>query len=111
MKEKLANPNYNVNINGRRRSGSMWRALLQVSMIVGIIALATLLLNVINGAFGYAALEAKVDPTTLAVNGIPIEEQSKEQLIDVLQTNLSRGAFNKLETDQPFADRSRANVY
>jgi len=45
------------------------------------------------------------------VNGVPLEEQSKEQLIGVLRSNISSGAFNKLERDQPFAERSRANVY
>ncbi|HLE92518.1 MAG TPA: phosphate ABC transporter permease PstA, partial [Anaerolineales bacterium] len=83
----------------------------QLSTIIGIIALLALLLNIINGAFGYAVLEAKVDPAALAVNGVPLEEQSKGQLIDVLQSKLSSGAFNKLERDQPFAERSRANVY
>src|SRR5512134_1371136 len=77
---------YDVNIKGRRRRGSIWRWILQFSTIVGIIALATLLLNIINGAFGYAALEAKVDPATLAVDGAPLEEQSKDQLIGVLQS-------------------------
>lgn len=103
--------NYNVNIKGRRRNGLIWRRLLQLSTIVGIIALTILLLNIINGAFGYAVLESRVDPATLAVNGVPLEEQSKEQLIGVLQSKLSSGAFNKLERDQSFAQRSRANVY
>lgn len=111
MKEKLASPNYNVNINGRKRAGSVWRAVLQLSTVVGIIALVALLLNIINGAFGYAILEAKVDPATLTVDGIPLEEQSKEQLIGVLQSRISSGAFAKLERDQAFAGRSRANVY
>jgi phosphate transport system permease protein len=111
MKEKIIHSDYNVNIKGRRRKGSIWRWILQLSTIIGIIALLALLLNIINGAFGYAALEAKVDPATLAVNGVPLEEQSKEQLIGVLQSNLSSGAFNKLERDQSFAERSRANVY
>jgi hypothetical protein len=58
MKEKLATPNYNVNIQGRRRNGSIWRRILQLATILGIIALVALLLNVINGAFGYTVLEA-----------------------------------------------------
>jgi phosphate transport system permease protein len=103
--------NYNVNISGRRRNGSIWRWLLQLSTVVGILALITLLLNILNGAFGYVVLEARVDPATLAVDGVPLEEQSKEQLMGVLQANVSSGAFKKLETDQPFAERSRANVY
>ena len=95
--ESLAN--YNVNIKGRRRKGLIWRWILQLSTIIGIIALLALLLNIINAAFGYATLEAKVDPATLAVNGVPLEEQSKEQLIEVLRSNISSGAFNKLEND------------
>ena len=107
--ESLAN--YNVNIKARRRKGSIWRWILQLSTMIGIIALLALLLNIINAAFGYAALEAKVDPATLAVNGVPLEEQSTGQLIGVLQSKLSSGAFNKLERDQPFAERSRASAY
>ena len=107
--ESLAN--YNVNTKGRRRKGSIWRWILQLSTMIGIIALLALLLNIINAAFGYAALEAKVDPATLAVNGVPLEEQSTGQLIGVLQSKLSSGAFNKLERDQPFAERSRASMY
>ena len=111
MKEKLINPHYNVNIEGRNRSGSIWRRLFQLSTVIGIAALAALLLNVLNSAFGYASLEAKVDPATLAVNGIALEDQNKEQLVELLKSELSSGAFNKLEKDQPFAERSRSNVY
>lgn len=110
MKEKLANPNYDVNIQGRNRGGLIWRWIFQASTVVGIIALTALLLNIMNGAFGYVALEARVDPATLAVDGTPLEHQTKEQLISVLKSKLSSGAFNKLEKDQPFAERSVANI-
>jgi phosphate transport system permease protein len=110
MKEKLANPNYDVNIKGRNRGGLIWRWIFQASTVVGIIALTALLLNIMNGAFGYVALEARVDPATLAVGGTPLEHQTKEQLISVLKSKLSSGAFNKLEKDQPFATRSVTNI-
>ncbi|MCI0551201.1 MAG: phosphate ABC transporter permease PstA [Anaerolineae bacterium] len=102
---------YNVNIEGRNRSGSTWRWIFQLSTIIGIVALTALLLNIMNSAFGYVALEAKVDPATLTVNGIALQDQSKEQLIELLKSKLSSGAYNKLEKDQPFAERSRSNVY
>jgi phosphate transport system permease protein len=111
MKEKLVNPNYNVNIDGRNRSGSLWRWIFQLSTVIGIIALAALLLNISNSAFGYVALEAKVDPATLTVDGAPLEDQDKDQLITILKSKISDGAYNKLEKDQPFAERSRANIY
>jgi phosphate transport system permease protein len=111
MKEKLVNPNYNVNIEGRNRRGSTWRSIFQLSTIIGIIALSALLMNITNSALGYVALEAKVDPATLTIDGIALEDQSKEQLIELLKSELSSGAFNKLEKDQPFTERSRSNVY
>ena len=111
MKEKLVNPHYNVNIEGRNRSGSIWRWLFQLSTIIGIIALTALLMNITNSAFGYVALEAKVDPATLTIDGVTLEDQSKEQLIELLKSELSSGAYNKLEKDQPFIERSRSNVY
>ena len=111
MKEKLVNPNYNVDIEGRNRSGSVWRWIFQLSTVIGIIALTALLLNISNSAFGYVALEAKVDPATLTVDGAALEDQSKEQLITLLRSKISDGAYNKLEKDQAFAKRSKANVY
>lgn len=110
MKEKLANPNYDVNIEGRNRNGLIWRWILQASTVIGIIALIALLLNIMNGAFGYVALQAKVDPTTLSVDGVPLEDQNKEQLITVLKSHMSSSAYNKLEKDQPFAERTTANI-
>lgn len=110
MKEKIIQSAYNVNIERRNRTGKVWRWIFQASTVVGILALVSLLLNIVNGVFGYAALEAKVNPTTLAVDGIPLEEQSKEQLVDLLRSKLSKGAFNKLEKDKPFEKRSQGDV-
>jgi phosphate transport system permease protein len=110
MKEKLVNLNYNVNVAGRNRRGLIWRWVFQASTVIGIIALTALLLNITNGAFGYVALQAKVDPATLAIDGVALENQSKEQLTTVLQAGISRGAYNKLEKDQPFEERSAADI-
>ena len=99
------------NLAPRNRAGTLWRLIFQSATIIGILALAALLLNVLNGAFGYAVLEYKVDPKTLTQQGIPLEQQSKEQLTALLQSKISTSAFNKLEKDQPFAERSRENVY
>jgi phosphate transport system permease protein len=111
MKEKAVVEGFANNLDARHRKGVIWRVLFQASTVVGIIALIALLLNVIDGAFGYVAYEAKVDPDTLAVNAVPIEEQSKEQLVSLIQSKLSSGAYNKLEKDKPFAERSREEVY
>src|SRR5436189_4552102 len=103
MKEKLVNQDYNVNIDGRNRSGSVWRWVFQLSTVIGIIALTALLLNISNSAFGYVALEAKVDAVTLTADGSALEDQNKDQLIAILKSKISEGAYNKLEKDQSFS--------
>src|SRR6266545_4509297 len=111
MKEKTIVPGFEDNVAARNRKGVLWHMLFQASTIVGILALVALMLNIINGAFGYVAYEAKVDPDTLAVDGVPIQDQSKEQLMALLQSTLSSGAFNKLENDKSFESRSCEEVY
>ncbi len=111
MKEKAIVQGFANNLEARNRKGVIWHVLFQASTIVGIIALIALMLNIINSAFGYVAYEAKVDPDTLAVDGTPLESQSIEQLVTLLQSTLSRGAYNKLENAKPFASRSREEVF
>jgi len=81
------------------------------STIVGIVVLTALLFNIVNGAFGLAAVQVKVDPATLAVDGEPIEDQSKEQLVQILRDNLKAAVFQRLDTEKPLAQRSRSQVY
>jgi phosphate transport system permease protein len=111
MKEKLVVQGFANNLEGRNRRGAIWHIIFQASTIVGIIALIALLLNIIDGAFGFVAYEAKVNPDTLAVSGVPLEEQTKEQLTALLQSTLSSGAFNKLNNEKAFNKRTRADVY
>jgi phosphate transport system permease protein len=102
---------FTPNLPRRHRSGRIWLLVFQASTIVGIIALTALLLNIANGAFGYVAIENEVDPATLAVDGVPLEDLPKEELVRILQENVSSGLFRRFEYDQPFAERSRQNVY
>jgi phosphate transport system permease protein len=95
----------------RHRSASLWSVIFLTSTIVGVIVLTALLLNIFNQAFGLAAVEDRVDPLSLAVEDIPLERQSKELLTSVLQANVSRGLFRRLENDKPFSERTREEVY
>ncbi|HEX5941715.1 MAG TPA: phosphate ABC transporter permease PstA [Anaerolineales bacterium] len=111
MKEKVIVEGFADNLNARNRKGAIWQVLFRASTVVGILALIALILNIVNSSFGYVAYEARVDPDTLAVDGTPIQKQSKEQLVALLQSTLSRGAYNKLENETPFAERTREEVY
>lgn len=111
MREKAVVQGFVKNLDRRNRKGAVWHVIFQASTVVGIVALIALLLNIVDGAFGYVAYEARVDPDTLTVDGVPVDEQSREQLVSLLQSTLSSGAYNKLENEKPFANRSREEVY
>ena len=102
---------FSDNIKRRNASGKAWTFIFQLSTCAGVLALGSLLFTIINQSFGYVYYEAKVNPQTLSVDGVPLEQQTKEQLTSVLQAHISKGAFNKLEKDQPFAQRTRDDVY
>ncbi len=99
------------NLPSRHRAGRNWQLVFLASTVIGILALTALLLNILDSSFGFVILHAKTDPATFAVDGIPLENQTKDQLVNLLQGKLSRGAYNKLENEKPFADRPRAEVY
>ena len=100
-----------ADVHRRRRRGLIWRLTFQAATLVGIIALTALLYNVIDGAFGYVAVENQIDPTTLAVDGVAVQDLSKEQLIVILEGNVSAGLMRRFERDMPFAERSQGDVY
>jgi len=99
------------NLPRRQRTGLIWRVIFQVSTITGILTLTALLINIFNSSFGYVAFENEIAPESLAVDGIPLEELPKETLITILQEHISAGLFRRFERDEPFAQRSRENVY
>ena len=107
---KAGPSDYSLDILSRKRAGLIWRLIFQASTIGGIIALMILILNIVNSAYGYTALKAKVDPETLAVEGVPLEEQNHGQLVAVLQSHISGPAYKKLDNEKPFSERSEADV-
>jgi phosphate transport system permease protein len=93
----------------RYRTAWIWQFLFLSALLIAIVSLSALLLNVADGAFGYVAYEFKKDPLTISEK--PLEELSKDELIAILQANLSKGAYNKLEKETPLAARSEGELY
>jgi phosphate transport system permease protein len=101
-----------TNLPSRHRTGKVWNILFRASTFIGIIVLAILLLTIFNNAFGYVAFEFNIDPDTLAKeDGTPIDDMSKEELVQILQNNVSKGLFRNLEHQQPFAERTWDDVF
>lgn len=96
-------------IEWRYRKAWVWEVVFFSSLLFAIIALSALFLSVINDAFGYVAYEYKKDPATISEK--PLEELNQEELLAVLQSNLSRGAYNKLNNEKPMDTRSEGELY
>jgi phosphate transport system permease protein len=111
MSEARDGPRFDWKFTRRRRLGQVMTSVFFLSTMVGILALSALLYNIVNQTAGFRAVEYKNDPAALAVDGVAVEDLSREQMVAVLQANLTRGAFNKLENEKPFADRSQEEVY
>jgi len=100
----------NFNLTHRHRASKFWRLFFQASTVIGIITLTALLINISNGAIGYVAIENKVQPEDLALGGIPLEQLDKNDLIIVLQENISAGLMRQIERETPVTDRSQEEV-
>jgi phosphate transport system permease protein len=111
MSESNPNPgDFRTNLERRNRRGKVWRTVFQISTIVGIVVLFALLVNIVNDAFGYVAIENRVDPATLTPEGRGLDELSKADLIAILEGNISAGLFRRLENDQSLGQRSVADI-
>jgi phosphate transport system permease protein len=98
----------NRNIATRRLRGKIWQTLFFSSLVIGSLALATLLYTIIDDSFGYIAVQTKIDPEELSDR--PLEELSKEELIEILRANISAGLFRRFDRDEPFSERSKESV-
>ncbi|MEJ5187875.1 MAG: phosphate ABC transporter permease PstA [Breznakiellaceae bacterium] len=97
---------FDLRLEERQKKGKRWLTFFMIATLFSILALATLLLSIINNAFGYVALENKKNPEELGIEGKTLEQLSEEELISILKENLSRRYFIKLDTEKPFTERS-----
>jgi phosphate transport system permease protein len=101
---------FQAKLERRHRIGSFWQIIFRISTFTGIIALIILLLNIINSAFGYVAIQDAIPPQDLAINGIPIENLHEVDLVAILKENLSAGLIRRLESESAWEDRSRDEI-
>lgn len=108
LSKDVANSNFRSNIQGRKRRGKIGQTLFFSSMIIAMLALASLLYNVGIESFGLVVVQYENDPATLADR--PLEALSKEELIVILQDNVSKGLFRRFNNDIPFEERTSESV-
>ncbi len=99
------------NLPGRHRKGAAGRAVFIASTVFGILALLVLLVTIVNGAFGYAAMRTRVNPAALTAGATPLENLSPPELIAILEDNLRSNRLKTLEKEKPLAERSTQELY
>ena len=90
----------------RYRFNRVWTKVFFASTLLSVLVLIVLIFNIINNAFGFVAIENEIDPSTLAVEGMSLEDMDHEQLITVMKTNMSKGLVRRYEFEKPLKDRS-----
>lgn len=110
MKQKTPESKFTENLPVRYRTRGIWRSLFLISTLTGIFFLSVLLLKVVNDSFGYIAIEYGISPESIAVNGVPIWELPQEDLVLLLQENVTPGRFKTLVKEQPMEERSRDDI-
>lgn len=96
-------------VAGRYRTAWVWQFVFLLSLIIAILSLSALLYDVVDGAFGYVAYEFRRDPNLISEK--PLDELEREELLLILQENLSRGAYNKLNEEQAMETRNEGELY
>ena len=104
-------PVFEANLPARHVRSRIWRILIKLSTVVGIIFLVLLLCNIINQSFGFVAIGNRVDPSTLAVNGVGLQDLDQGMLVIILKANISSGLLRQLEREKPLTDLTRDEVY
>lgn len=112
MKNTTALPdilNPNENLAARHRTARIWKTVFFLSLVIAIVALATLLLSTANQVMGYVVVENKVAPSILSDR--PLQELSPQELITILRDNLNKNRVRTLERGVPLAERSQTELY
>ena len=110
MKQNTPESKFTENLPARYRIGGIWRSIFLISTLTGIFFLSVLLMKVVNDSFGYIAVEYGVSPESIAVDGVPIWELPQEDLVLLLQENVTPGRFKTLVKELPMEERSRDDI-
>ena len=98
------------NIDRRRKSGIVWKVVFYFATTVAVAALAILILNIVNGAFGYVAILNTIEPETLTEGGVPLSDVDSETLISILEENISSGLLRRFNFEEPLVERPQVEL-
>lgn len=97
-----------IHLENRQKKASIWKALFRLSTMVGVIALAILILSIVNQAFGFVAIEDTNDRKGFISTSI--KEVSTPELIQLIETNLTKNRVRTLDNEKPLLERSHHDL-
>ena len=99
---------YQGQLGRRTRRASWFQAACLLALVIAVLALATLLYTIINDSFGLVAIVNQNDPEDI-VAGLghdpevfTIADLSYDEMVDLLEANVSSGVGRRLEREQRF---------
>jgi len=98
------------NIIRRRRIGVIWKATFYLATAIAISSLIVLLLTIINGAFGFVAVKNSIEPELLTGPDRSMSALSNDELITIIEENLSSGLVRRYNSEKPLTDRNSADL-
>ncbi len=87
----------------------MINTLFKSATIFAVFMLVLLLVNIINDAFGYVAIENTIEPVELIESG-NLDELDNNQIINILKDKLSKGLIRRFNSEEPLIQRSKADL-
>ena len=126
---------YSNFVRQRRRVGAFFRTLFLLATALGVAILALLVLDVVNDAFGYVAIQNRIEPEALIerhyetqmlampptlssedhgetqVLGDSLKELPAEDLLAILTDNISAGRWRALNAESLLTERSQNELY
>ena len=119
MKAPLEMDTHQKNLRIRSRNGLIWYCVIFFATMTAILALATLILNIINGAFGYVAVQDTIMPHTLVAevrpglsgNDTELDQLDSVELLALLQKHVRRGRLRAINAEKTISERSQYDLY
>ena len=96
------------NLEKRQKKAGLWEALFRFSTLIGIIALTILIFSIIDQSFGLVALMDTNDRAAMISQ--PLDSLSNKEMINLLETNLSKNRLRTLDRDKPLLERSHRDL-
>ncbi len=117
---------YDRYVKKRQRAGRLWHGIYLTATLIGIAALVALLANISNSAFGYVAIQNRVDPGALVaafyqqnpdaataagdLTTADLYAQPAEVLAAILAQNVTPGRLRAIEAQQPPAEMAQVEL-